>query len=60
MISLLQQLLQEYEEHEKKNLTSTEWAKVSSFVWEKELFYREVICTLINNLFGNVFLKLQE
>ena len=34
---------------------STEWAKVLSFVWEKLLFYREVICFLINNLFENVF-----
>ena len=34
---------------------STEWAKVLSFVWEKVLFYREVMCFLINNLFGNVF-----
>ena len=34
---------------------STEWAKVLSFVWEKVLFYREVICFLFNNLFGNVF-----
>ena len=34
---------------------STEWAKVLSFVWEKVLFYREVICFLINNLFGNAF-----
>ena len=30
---------------------STEWAIVLSFVWEKILFYREVICFLINNLF---------
>ena len=29
---------------------STEWAKVLSFVWEEILFYREVICFLINNL----------
>ena len=34
---------------------STECAKVLSFVWEKELFHREVICFLINNLFRNVF-----
>ena len=34
---------------------STEWAKVLSFVWESVLFYREVICFLINNLFRNVF-----
>ena len=33
---------------------STEWAKVLSFIWEKVLFYREVIC-FINTLFGNVF-----
>ena len=25
------------------------------FVWDKLLFYREVICFLINNLFGNDF-----
>ena len=34
---------------------STEWAKVLSFVSEKVLSYRGVICFLINNLFGNVF-----
>ena len=34
---------------------STEWVKVLSFVWEKVLFYREVICFLINNLFEKVF-----
>ena len=34
---------------------STEWAKVLSFVWEKEPFHREVVCFLINNLFGNAF-----
>ena len=34
---------------------STEWAKVLSFVWEKVLFYREIICFLFNNLFWNVF-----
>ena len=34
---------------------STEWPKVLSFVWENVLFCREVICFLINNLFGNVF-----
>ena len=34
---------------------STEWAKALSFVSEKVLSYREVICFLINNLFGNVF-----
>ena len=33
----------------------TEWAKVLSFVWEEVLFYREVICFLINHLFGNAF-----
>ena len=27
------------------------------FLWEKVLFCREVICFLINNLFGNVFQK---
>ena len=35
--------------------TSTESTKVLSFVWQKEPFYRDVICFLINNLFGNVF-----
>ena len=35
----------------------TEWVEVYSLVWEKALFYREVICFLINNLFGNVFQK---
>ena len=34
---------------------STELAKVLSFVWEKLLFYREVICFVINNVLGNVF-----
>ena len=34
---------------------STEWAKVLSFVWEKLVFYREVIFFLINNLFENFF-----
>ena len=34
---------------------SMEWPKVLSFVWEKVLFHREVICFLINNLFWNVF-----
>ena len=34
---------------------STVYAKVLSFVWEKVLFYKEVICFLINILFGNVF-----
>ena len=29
---------------------STEWAKVFFFVWEKELFRREIICFLINFL----------
>ena len=33
---------------------STEWAKVLSFVWEKELFHREIIGFLINH-FGNAF-----
>ena len=33
----------------------TEWAKFLSIVWEKELFYREVVRFLINDLFGNVF-----
>ena len=31
-----------------KGNISTEWAKVLSFVWEKQLFHREVICFLIN------------
>ena len=35
--------------------TSMEWPKVLSFVWEKVLFYREVICFIINNLFEKVF-----
>ena len=34
---------------------STEWAVVLSFVWEKELFHREVIYFLINNLFWKRF-----
>ena len=34
---------------------STEWAKVLSIVYEKLLFYREVIYFLINNLFENIF-----
>ena len=35
---------------------STERVKVFSVVWEKALFYREVvICFLINNLFRDVF-----
>ena len=34
---------------------STEWAEALSFVWEKELFHREVICFLINNLFWKHF-----
>ena len=34
---------------------SAELAKVLSTVYEKLLFYREVICFFINNLFGNVF-----
>ena len=34
---------------------SMEWVKALSFVWEKVLFYREVICFLIDNLFGNLF-----
>ena len=34
---------------------STEWAKVLSFILEKLLFYRQVMCFLINNLFRNVF-----
>ena len=33
----------------------TEWAKFLSIVWEKELFYREVVRFLINDLSGNVF-----
>ena len=37
--------------------TSLEWAKFLSLVWEKELFYREVICFLINFLLGNLFQK---
>ena len=39
---------------------STEWAKVLSFVWEKELFHREVICFLINNLFWKRFSKFKS
>ena len=34
-----------------------ELAKFLSLVWEKVLFYREVINFLINNRFGNVFQK---
>ena len=34
---------------------STEWANVLSIIHEKLLFYREVICFLINNFFENVF-----
>ena len=32
---------------------STEWAKVLSIVYEKLLFYREVLCFLIYNLWEN-------
>ena len=34
---------------------STEWAEVLSFIWETELFHREVICFLINNLYWKRF-----
>ena len=34
---------------------STEGPKVLSFIWEKVLFYKEVTCFLINNLFGKDF-----
>ena len=34
---------------------STEWVEVLSFVLEKELFHREVICFLNNNLFWKRF-----
>ena len=34
---------------------STEWAKVLPFAWEKLLWYREIMCFLIDNLFENIF-----
>ena len=54
MTSLLQHLCESTKSMKPNGNISTEWAKVLFFVWEKLLFYREVICFVINNL-GNVF-----
>ena len=38
---------------------STEWTKILSFIWEKEPFYREVVCFLLIT-FLETFFKLRE
>ena len=55
VISLLQHLSKSTKSMKPNGSISKKWAKVLSIVYEKLLFYREVICFLINNLFGNVF-----
>ena len=55
LFSWLQHLLQVRRAWNLMGISVRPFAKVLSFVWEKLLFYREVTCFLINNLFGKVF-----